>query len=308
MTTEPGSDVSVGPQHVLTAVLGSCEASKQGSQQRISAGRPGLAGSTQAAHRFISFAASQAILLRLVLAVATCVLFLHSPSVSGMMTDVHMHSRGQSTESAAPRAGELPLWARIYIRGTRFYDAHRDQWFAVFEPATEQCRYASRRAAIVEKLGSMYSRDDVVKVSSSRRANDLCSAGPCAAQEGVSKADPVVPSPCCRARLEDAQTAPTSAGSSVLSHGGALQIASLLRAGASDDALAAAWVPLVCSRLIAGGDVPPDVTKAARSCLNTPADILRYNAGASVPTLHVGFCMPGLLSCLVLRSACSPAQ
>ena len=60
----------------------------------------------------------------------------------------------------------------------------------------------------------------------------------------------------------------------------AVQIAGLLRAGADDDALAAAWVPLVCSRLIGGRAVPPDITRAARSCLNTPADILRYPAGA----------------------------
>ena len=39
-------------------------------------------------------------------------------------------------------------------------------------------------------------------------------------------------------------------------------------------------MPLVCSRLIGGKDVPADVVKAARSCLNTPADILRYKAGA----------------------------
>jgi hypothetical protein len=63
------------------------------------------------------------------------------------------------------------------------------------------------------------------------------------------------------------------------SAGSVAQIAGLLRAGADDDTLAAAWVPLVCSRLIGGNDVPVDVTKAARSCLNTPADILRYNAG-----------------------------
>jgi hypothetical protein len=56
------------------------------------------------------------------------------------------------------------VWARIYIRGTRFYDAHRDQWFAVFEPDTEESQYSSRRAAIVDQLKSLYSRDDVVKV------------------------------------------------------------------------------------------------------------------------------------------------
>ena len=60
-----------------------------------------------------------------------------------------------------------------------------------------------------------------------------------------------------------------------------MQIASLLRSGADDDALAAAWVPLVCSRLIGGKGVPADIVKAARSCLNTPANVLSYKSGAN---------------------------
>ena len=88
----------------------------------------------------------------------------------------------------------------------------------------------------------------------------------------------------------------------MLSRGGARQIADLLRSGADDDTLAAAWVPLVCSRLVAGKDVPPDVTKAARSCLNTPADILRYNAGASGGLWTMGVCTPLLRALAVLST------
>ena len=186
-------------------------------------------------------------------------------------------------------AGDLPLWARVYIRGTRFYDAHRDQWFAVFEPATEQCQYSSRRAAIVDKLGALYSRDDVVKVGANRfrffRRTSMCTA-----YEGV-----LARQSRQRARQRKPAHVPTSTlqlsaliDGPISSTDGVVQIAKLLRSGASDDTLAAAWVPLVCSRLVAGGDVPPNVTKAARACLNTPADILRYNAGAAEVCLPRG--------------------
>ena len=58
----------------------------------------------------------------------------------------------------------LPLWARLYVRGGRFYDAHRDQWFVPFEAATSACSYQQRCAAIAEALKSMYHKDDVTKV------------------------------------------------------------------------------------------------------------------------------------------------
>ena len=60
------------------------------------------------------------------------------------------------------------------------------------------------------------------------------------------------------------------------------QIAALLKAGADDTALAAAVVPMVCSRLIGGKDIPQEVVVSARSVLNGPKDLLRYKAGVTL--------------------------
>ncbi len=130
-------------------------------------------------------------------------------------------------------------------------------------------------------------------------------AGLCATQRGVA----IAATTKCRLLAAvlmfwDAETA-TTGMLRAESWYGAPQIASLLRSGASDDALAAAWVPLVCSRLIAGNDVPPDVTKAARSCLNTPADFLRYSAGAS-ESIMLAFLHASVLPRALPRSA--PSQ
>ena len=89
---------------------------------------------------------------------------VHDKSCNAVVVPVKRRS-GLGRHLSAAAAGDLPLWARLYIRGTRFYDAHRDQWFAVFEPDTADSAYAARRAAIVDRLGSLYSRDDVVKVT-----------------------------------------------------------------------------------------------------------------------------------------------
>jgi hypothetical protein len=69
--------------------------------------------------------------------------------------------------------------------------------------------------------------------------------------------------------------------------GSGLQIAALLKAGADDTALAAAAVPMVCSRLIGGKDIPRDVVVSARSVLNGPKDLLRYNAGVMITSASV---------------------
>ena len=58
-----------------------------------------------------------------------------------------------------------------------------------------------------------------------------------------------------------------------------MQVASLLKAKADDTALAAAVVPMICSRLIASKEIPQAVIVSARSVVNGPADVLRYSAG-----------------------------
>ena len=59
----------------------------------------------------------------------------------------------------------LPRWAQLYVRGGRFYDAHRDEWFAAFEPDSPGSNYQQRIAAIADQLASMYKKDDVTKVT-----------------------------------------------------------------------------------------------------------------------------------------------
>ena len=78
----------------------------------------------------------------------------------------------------------------------------------------------------------------------------------------------------------------------------ASQVAALLRAGADDTALAAAVTPMIISRLIGGKDIPKEVVVAARSVLNHPSDILRYNAG------QARSCCRGLVPAPPCMSAC----
>ena len=73
---------------------------------------------------------------------------------------------------ALPTAS-LPAWAKFYVQGGRFFDAHRDQWFLAFEADTAADNYMQRRAAMAQQLKSMYHRGDVAKV---RRTCALCIA------------------------------------------------------------------------------------------------------------------------------------
>ena len=59
----------------------------------------------------------------------------------------------------------------------------------------------------------------------------------------------------------------------------AAQIADLLRAGASDEDLAAAMVPIVNSRFLGGAGIPLDVVRDARAVYNSPTDILNPMKG-----------------------------
>ena len=160
-------------------------------------------------------------------------------------------------------SAQLPRWVQIYFSGTRFWDTHADQWFVPMEG--EDAAYPVRRGTIASLLAKGFTQDDVQKVScSSHACSSLVWTGynTLAAQRWRLSSLPLVDSQWGAVQLALLALHFVTPPPLLLG----LQVASMLKAGATDDDLADAMVNIVNARFLNGTVIPKQVRQQAEFC------------------------------------------